>query len=431
MPSLVVVGTQWGDEGKGKIVDQLASRADLVVRFQGGANAGHTIYVDGEKHVFHLLPSGILQKNCIVAIANGVALDPGILIDEINLLEDRDYSISPENLKISPFAHVVMPYHKILDGLQEDRKSSVKVGTTKKGIGPCYEDKMARIGIRVMDLIDEKALREKLAYAVELKNDIITKIYGGQPLDLDEVYNTYRDYGKKLDDFVYDISYLIDDFLSNGKKVLFEGAQATCLDIDFGTYPFVTSSNTTVGGVMTGTGVAFSKLDNVLGIVKAYTTRVGEGSFPTEQDNATGRLIRDIAGEYGATTGRPRRCGWLDLLMLKYAVRINGITSLALTRLDVLDGLENIEAAVSYVAGERVIEEFSPFIIKDKELAPEYKSFEGWKEKTSHIRTYAELPQKAREYIEFIEDYTGVPVSVISVGPSREQTIFKDNKNLL
>ncbi|HPJ70606.1 MAG TPA: adenylosuccinate synthase [Candidatus Mcinerneyibacteriales bacterium] len=431
MPSLVVVGTQWGDEGKGKIVDQLAERADLVVRFQGGANAGHTIYVGEEKFVFHLLPSGILHEKCIVAIGNGVVLDPDILMDEINTLEDHGFSVSPENLKISPLAHVVMPYHKRLDELQEMRKSEGKVGTTKRGIGPCYEDKMARIGIRVMDLIDEERLSKRLRYALELKNDLITKIYGGEPFTYDELFEEYADYGRRLDDFVYDVSYLINDFLDNNKKVLFEGAQATCLDIDFGTYPFVTSSSTTIGGAITGSGVAPKRLEEILGIVKAYTTRVGEGMFPTELPGETGQRIRDIAGEYGASTGRPRRCGWLDLLMLKYAVRINGITSIALTRLDVLDSFETINAATGYTLEGAEIEEFSPFILSLGELKPVFRTFKGWQKGITEVKTYEDLPEEARTYIAFIEEYLNVPVSIVSVGPRRDQTIIRPGYNLL
>jgi adenylosuccinate synthase len=431
MPSLVVVGTQWGDEGKGKIVDQLSERADLVVRFQGGANAGHTIYVGEDKYVFHLLPSGILHDKCIVAIGNGVVLDPEILMEEINTLEDHGYSVAPENLKISPLAHVVMPYHKRIDELQELRKSASKVGTTKRGIGPCYEDKMARIGIRVMDLIDEKRLAERLKYTLELKNDLITKIYGGQPFSFESLLEEYADYGRRLDDFVYDVSYLANDFLDHGKKVLFEGAQATCLDIDFGTYPFVTSSSTTIGGAVTGAGVAPQRLNEILGIVKAYTTRVGEGTFPTELNDETGQRIRDIAGEYGASTGRPRRCGWLDLLMLKYAVRINGITSVALTRLDVLDSFDTIQAAVEYNYDGAALEEFSPFILSLGELKPVYKTFKGWESPISGVKEFEKLPGEARDYISFIEEYLGVPVSIISVGPRRDQTIIRPGFQLL
>src|SRR6056297_260919 len=430
MPSLAVIGTQWGDEGKGKIVDQLSEKKDLVVRFQGGANAGHTIYVDNEKYVFHLIPSGILHEDVIVGIGNGVVLDPEVLMDEINMLEDRDHRVDAENLKISPLAHVVMPYHKIFDGIREEEKKDKKIGTTKRGIGPCYEDKMARIGIRVMDLVDEEKLYEKLKFNIEVKNKILVKAYGKEKLDFDRIFEEYRLYGKKLKNFVYDVSYLIDDFYKNGKNVLFEGAQGSCLDIDFGTYPYVTSSNTSAGGILTGAGVSKDKVDEVLGVVKAYTSRVGAGIFPTEQINEVGEKIRNIGKEFGATTGRPRRCGWLDLIMLKYVVRINSLSGIALTRLDILDEFEELKICTGYEIEGNIVEDFSTNFMAYDKLNPIYETFKGWESQTTGIKKYENLPENAKKYIKFIENFLNVPVYIISVGPNRTQTIFKNKKYL-
>src|SRR6056297_1572226 len=428
MPSLAVIGTQWGDEGKGKIVDQLSEKKDLVVRFQGGANAGHTIYVNDEKYVFHLIPSGILHEDVIVGI--GVVLDPEVLMDEINMLEDRDHRVDSENLKISPLAHVVMPYHKIFDGIREEEKKDKKIGTTKRGIGPCYEDKMARIGIRVMDLVDEEKLYEKLKFNIEVKNKILVKAYGKEKLDFDRIFEEYRLYGKKLKNFVYDVSYLIDDFYKNEKNVLFEGAQGSCLDIDFGTYPYVTSSNTSAGGILTGAGVSKDKVDEVLGVVKAYTSRVGAGIFPTEQINEVGEKIRNIGKEFGATTGRPRRCGWLDLIMLKYVVRINSLSGIALTRLDILDEFEELKICTGYEIEGNIVEDFSTNFMAYDKLNPIYETFKGWESQTTGIKKYENLPENAKKYIKFIENFLNVPVDIISVGPNRTQTIFKNKKYL-
>lgn len=431
MPSLAIVGSQWGDEGKGKIVDQLSENSDLVIRFQGGANAGHTIYVNDKKHVFHLMPSGILHDDVVVGIGNGVALDPKILIDEINMLEDEGVMVTSENLKISPLTHIVFPYHKILDGAREKMKKDKKIGTTKKGIGPCYEDKMSRIGIRFMDLIDEDRLYAKLKYNLKLKNKLFENIYSEQSLNFEEIYEEYKRYGQKLKNFVYDISYLVDDFLANDKNVLFEGAQGSLLDIDYGTYPYVTSSNTTTGGIMTGSGVAYNKLNRVVGIVKAYTSRVGKGVFPTELKNDIGEKIREIGNEFGATTGRPRRCGWLDLILLKYVKRINGLSAIALTRLDILDEFEEIKVCTGYKIDGEEIEEYSTnYLGADIEIEPIFETFEGWQEDTTEIREYENLPENAKEYVKFIENYLDLPVDIISIGPNRTQTIFK-NKNYL
>ncbi len=431
MPSFSVLGSQWGDEGKGKIVDQLSENVDLVVRFQGGANAGHTIYVDGEKFVFHLIPSGILHENVIVGIGNGVALDPEIILNEITMLKDENYKVSSENLKISPLAHIVMPYHKELDGLREKRKKDKKIGTTKKGIGPCYEDKMSRIGIRFADLINDDKLYEKLSYVVPLKNKIIKNVYEKDiSFDIDELFEKYRDYGKRLSNFVYDISYLIDDFYENGKKVLFEGAQGALLDIDFGTYPYVTSSNTTAGGILTGTGAGCRKVDNVLGIVKSYTSRVGSGIFPTELKDEVGSKIREIGNEYGATTGRPRRCGWLDLVLLKYVKRINGLTGIALTRLDILDQFEKIKVCVGYKIDGEHVEEFSTNYLSIEKIDPIYETFEGWETDITGIKNYDNLPKNAKKYISFIENNLEIDVDIISVGPNRSQTILRTEKYL-
>ena len=431
MPSFSVLGSQWGDEGKGKIVDQLSENVDLVVRFQGGANAGHTIYVDGEKYVFHLIPSGILHENVIVGIGNGVALDPEIILNEITMLKDKNYKVSSENLKISPLAHIVLPYHKELDGLREDSKKEKKIGTTKKGIGPCYEDKMSRIGVRFADLINEDKLYEKLSYVVPLKNKIIKNVYGKDiSFDVDELFEKYRDYGKRLSNFVYDISYLINDFYENDKKILFEGAQGALLDIDFGTYPYVTSSNTTAGGILTGTGTGCNKVDNVLGIVKSYTSRVGSGIFPTELKDEVGNRIRETGNEYGATTGRPRRCGWLDLVLLKYVKRINGLTGIALTRLDILDNFDEIKICVGYKIDGEHIEEFSTNYLSIDEIKPIYRTFKGWNSDTTKIKEYDNLPEMAKNYISFIEENLGIPADIISVGPNRSQTILRTNKYL-
>lgn len=421
MPSVTIIGAQWGDEGKAKIVDQLAEHADLVVRAQGGANAGHTIYFNKEKIVFHLLPSGVLHEKTMVAIGNGVVLDPDVLLQEMRLLQDKGFTITPDKLKISPLAHVVMPYHIVLDGLQEKRRAN-KIGTTNRGIGPCYEDKMSRMGIRVADMVNETVLKEKIDFVVAFKNELITKVYGAAPLDAEAIFEKYREYGKKLDDYVFDISYLIHDFYKNGKNVLFEGAQASCLDIDFGTYPDVTSSNTTIGGFLTGTGINTKMIDNVIGVMKAYTTRVGEGVFPSELNDAVGQRIRDIAQEYGATTGRPRRCGWLDLLAVKYAQRINGYTAYALTRLDMLDEFEEVKIAVGYKVNGEEIEEFLPTYSGIVE--PVYVTFPGWQTPTQNIRSFEKLPVNAQKYITFIEEYLATPIEIVSVGPYREQSIY-------
>lgn len=420
-----IVGAQWGDEGKGRVVDSLGSRVDIFARYQGGANAGHTVIVDGTKYVFHLLPSGMLYpcKTCI--IGNGVVIDPDQLLTELRELQDQGKDRA--RLIISGAAHVVMPYHKLLDRAQESlRGKGRKIGTTGRGIGPAYVDKYSRCGIRVEDLLDGDILREKLEYNLEEKNLQLTKIYGGKPLSFDEVYEKSLQWGKAMGPYVGDASLVIDEALREGKNVLFEGAQGTLLDIDHGTYPYVTSSSPIAAGGCVGLGVGPGAVDRVIGVVKAYCTRVGEGPFPTEDTGPAGERLRENGGEFGATTGRPRRCGWLDMVALRYAVRVNGMGSIALTKLDVLTGFDRIAVCTAYLADRIRHDHFPSGVSLQEKAEPQYIYMEGWKEDLTGCREYSELPAQARAYVEYIEKTVGVPVNLIGVGPGREQTILRN-----
>lgn len=421
MPTRVVIGTQWGDEGKGKYIDMLAKNSDIVVRFSGGNNAGHTIVADGVKYALHLIPSGILHKGKICIIGNGVVVDPAVLLEETKKLNEK--GISTDKLLISDRAHVIMPYHKLLDELQEKFRGDNSIGTTKRGIGPCYADKTERCGIRICDLIDEEILIEKIKQNLIVKNLIIEKVYGGQKFDENEIINEYLEYGKLLKPHVANTNSFLFDAMEQGKNILFEGAQATFLDLDFGTYPYVTSSNPTAGGVCTGAGIGPVNIDEVYGVFKAYTSRVGAGPFPTEQDNEMGDKIRELGFEYGTTTGRPRRCGWLDLVMIRYAARINGLTSLAINHLDTIGKIPKIKLCVAYMKEGQQINYFPSSLKELEKCEPMYEEFDTWDEDISNIREFDELPTNAKTYIKRIEDIVGVKVKLIGVGKEREQTI--------
>ncbi|WP_297058482.1 adenylosuccinate synthase [Thermosulfurimonas sp.] len=424
MPSVVVVGTQWGDEGKGKIVDLLAERADYIVRFQGGNNAGHTLVINGRKHILHLIPSGIFHEGKTCLIGNGVVVDPAVLLSEIDRLQESGLPVPPGKLYLSEKAHLIMPYHKAIDLGRESLRGKTRIGTTGRGIGPCYEDKIARRGIRVSDLLDPELFGQKLKEILEEKNFYLQKYLGRDPLSYEEVYETYLRYGERLAPYVANISEILAQARREGKNILFEGAQGTQLDIDHGTYPFVTSSNTVAGNACAGAGVGPTSIDYVLGIAKAYTTRVGEGPFPTELRDATGDHLRECGGEYGSTTGRPRRCGWLDGVILREAVRLNGLSGLAITKLDVLSGLTEIRFCEAYELEGRRLSSLPARVSEIYRVKPLYRSFRGWQEDLTNCRSLDDLPTAAREYLRFIEDFTGVPVIMVSTGPSRDQNIL-------
>ena len=424
MTSFVVLGAQWGDEGKGKMTDYLAEKADVVVRFQGGNNAGHTVEVGDKQYKLHLIPSGILYKDKLNIIANGVVVDPEALFTEIEYLENLGEDITKERLMISDRAQVIMPYHKILDALKEEARGKNDIGTTRKGIGPCYTDKFERCGIRVCDLIKPEVLREKLTEYLKDKNDIITKVYNGTALNLEDIYEKYVEYGKRIKPFVFDTSVKIFDSIKENKKVLFEGAQGTLLDIDFGSYPYVTSSNTIAGGLCTGTGIGPTMLDSAVGVVKAYTTRVGKGPFPTELNDEVGEWIREKGHEYGVTTGRSRRCGWLDLVILKTAARVSGLTSFSVTKIDTLAGLEKLKVCVGYKLEDKVIDYFPASLEDLAKCEPIYEEFDGWDDSVAAARSYDELPENAKIYLKKIEEFTGVKIAIVSVGPKRDQTMM-------
>ena len=427
MASVVIVGTQWGDEGKGKVVDLLTADADVIVRFQGGNNAGHTIVFDDKKFILHLIPSGIFhpEKKCL--IGNGVVIDPEVLLKEIENLESQGVSVRPGHLYISERAHLIMPYHKAIDHGREAKKGKTKIGTTGRGIGPCYEDKIARRGIKVGDLLDEKLFHDKLKEVLEEKNFYLTQYLGGEALSFDEIYDSYRRMGERLAPYVTNVALELERARKEGAKILFEGAQGTQLDIDHGTYPFVTSSNTVAGGACHGAGVGPTSIDFVLGICKAYTTRVGGGPFPTELFDETGQYMRERGGEYGSTTGRPRRCGWLDGVVLREAVRLNGLSALAVTKLDVLTGLDPLKVCVAYeLDGER-IENVPGNIRAVERLKPIYEEVPGWHEDISTVTRFEDLPENCRRYLRYLEEFSGVPVEIVSVGPAREQTIVLKN----
>ena len=424
---LAIVGTQWGDEGKGKVVDLLSAKAEVIVRFQGGNNAGHTVIVHGKKIILHLIPSGILNPNTKCVIGNGVVIDPAVLLEEIASLKKGGIDINPKNIAISDRAHVIMPYHIAIDKLREDTKQHKFIGTTRRGIGPCYEDKAARLGIRMCDLISEEKFRKKLDDVLPIKNQIIEKIYNGEKCNDEEIFKTYSSFGKILAEYVTDTAQLLNGFAERKKRIILEGAQGSFLDIDHGTYPFVTSSNTTIGGAYTGTGLAMKNNLGVVGIVKAYTTRVGEGPLPTEVFNDELSLFQGRGNEYGATTGRPRRCGWLDLVILRTSIMINGISHLVLTKLDVLSGLKKIKICTRYKYRNEIFDYLPTDLGKLQESEPEYMEVQGWDEDITQIREYNELPMRAKKYIEQLELLTNVPVSIVSVGPDRNQTIVRED----
>lgn len=423
MSNKIVVGAQWGDEGKGKITDMLAETADLVVRYGGGNNAGHTVIVGQEKFELHLIPSGILYEDKKSVLGGGVVIDPEAMIEEMEGLEKRGISLA--NLYISETAHVIMPYHRMLDALEEERKGDSKIGTTGKGIGPCYTDKTARRGIRIADLLDEGRLRAKLQKALDYHNVLLKNVYNAKTLKAEEIIKEYQPYIEKLRPYVTNTSLLLNEAHKNNEKIFFEGAQGTLLDIDYGTYPFVTSSNPTAGGVCTGTGMGPTTIDDVIGVTKAYLTRVGAGPFPTELDNQWGEYLRDKGHEFGVTTGRPRRCGWLDIPILKHAVRVNGLTEIALTKIDVLTGIDEIKVCTAYQHGEELVEEFPPYLESEIPYEPVYEKWPGWEEDITGIRDYDQLPKNAQKYIERIEELIGVPAKIISVGPGRKQAIIR------
>ncbi len=420
--NFVVVGAQWGDEGKGKLIDILSEDVDITVRYQGGNNAGHTVIVGDKEYIFHLIPSAILRASKTCVIGNGVVIDPKALIEEIDDLIKRSLPMTSKQLKISSNAHVVMPYHKVMDQLRE-RKCATKIGTTGRGIGPCYSDKIGRMGIRMIDLLNPQILKSKLQDNLNEKNDIFSKVYDHQRYDFKKIYQEYLRYGQRLKPYICDTSIFLNESIDKKKKVLFEGAQGTFLDVDFGTYPFVTSSNATIGGVCSGTGVPPTKIGRVIAAVKAYTTRVGEGPFPTEFDHKMNEIIRQKGHEFGSTTGRPRRCGWFDSVLVRYASIINGASELAIMKLDVLDGLDELKIAVAYKYKGKIYKSFPYDLEVLSNASIVYETMKGWKESTRGIRKYNKLPLNARRYIERMEKLVGVRVKYISVGSKRDEII--------
>lgn len=421
MATSMVIGTQWGDEGKGKIVDFLAEEADVVVRSQGGNNAGHTVVVDGKAFALRLLPSGILYEGKKNIIGAGVVVDPKVLLEEIAGLEKEGKSAA--SLEISERAHVIFPYHNALDVAEEAAKGDAKIGTTKNGIGPCYADKVNRVGIRMVDLLNTETFKEQLKANVELKNKILTKVYEAEPVSYEQILADYTNYAEQLRSHVKNTTASLYEEIENGKKVLFEGAQATMLDLDHGTYPFVTSSHPIAGGASVGSGMGPKFMDNIIGVVKAYSTRVGEGPFPSEQVNEVGEYLRNTAHEFGTVTGRARRCGWLDLMVVRYAAVLNSLDYLAITRLDILDGLEELQICVGYKLNGENVKGFPADLNVLGQVEPIYETLPGWNTPISHIRKYDELPENARRYVERIAEVTGVPIGIVSVGPNRDETI--------
>ena len=422
MASVIIVGTQWGDEGKGKIVDYLANKAQYVVRSQGGSNAGHTVVVDSVKYKLRLLPSGILHKDKVCIIGNGVVIEPKVFLSEIDALIEKKVNMS--NLKISNRAHVLMPYHKILDELQEEDLGENKLGTTKNGIGPCYMDKASRLGIRIVDLMNKETFAKKLKFNVELKNKLLKKLYNHDGINYKELLKEYLEYADRLRPYVADTTTILNKAIKEKKNILFEGAQATMLDLDHGTYPFVTSSYPAAGGACTGSGVGPRKIDNVIGVVKAYSTRVGEGPFPSELFDDVGQFIRDKGGEYGTVTGRPRRCGWLDACVIKYASYINGLDSVAITRLDILDELDKLKICVAYKYNGEILEDYPADLDILSKAEPVYEEFDGWKTSTANIREYDKLPENAKKYLKRLSEVIDTEISIVSVGAGRDETII-------
>lgn len=423
MSTLVVVGIQWGDEGKGKLVDFLSHKAHMIVRFQGGNNAGHTIVIEGQKYILHLIPSGILNKGKKCIIGNGVVIDPAVFLAEVKKLKDRGIKIE-NNLFISKTAHLIMPYHIAIEREHEKTKN---IGTTGRGIGPAYTDKISRNGIRVIDLFYPEILLSKINSNLSTINFLLKNLYNADPLSAEDIYGLYLSYAKELSEYVADTDILLNDAIDSDANILFEGAQGTLLDIDHGTYPFVTSSNTVTGGVCTGSGVSPLKINKILGVAKAYTTRVGEGPFPTEIKDSIGDCIRQRGGEYGSTTGRPRRCGWLDMIALKYAIRLNGLTGLAITKLDVLDGLDKIKICLGYKYKDTIYNNFPKELEVLQNCEPVYKELPGWTESTVGIKDFDKLPKNAKSYIKEIENILKTKVQIISTGQGREDTILLED----
>ena len=420
MSSVVVVGTQWGDEGKGKITDFLSENAEVIARYQGGNNAGHTIRFNGVTYKLHLIPSGIFYKDKTCVIGNGMVVDPKALVTELAYLHERN--VSTDNLRISNRAHVILPYHLKLDAVEEERKGANKIGTTKKGIGPAYMDKAARVGIRIADLLDRDVFEEKLARNLEEKNRLLEKMYDAEGFKIEDILDEYYEYGQQIKQYVCDTSVVLNDALDDGRRVLFEGAQGVMLDIDQGTYPFVTSSNPVAGGVTIGSGVGPTKIQHVVGVSKAYTTRVGDGPFPTELNNEIGDQIREVGREYGTTTGRPRRVGWFDSVVVRHARRVSGITDLSLNSIDVLTGIETLKICVAYKYRGEILEEFPASLKALAECEPVYEEMPGWTEDITGAKSLSDLPENARHYLERVSQLTGIPLSIFSVGPDRSQT---------
>ncbi|MEE9187616.1 MAG: adenylosuccinate synthase [Bacteroidota bacterium] len=423
MPVEVVVGAQWGDEGKGKVIDLLSENVDIVARYQGGANAGHTVIVDDREVVLHLIPSGIFHPNVVCVIGNGVVLDPIALLEEIEQLKGLGVEVK-SRLLVSHNAHLIMPYHKLLDSIREQGEN--KIGTTGKGIGPAYMDKFMRIGIKIVDLLDRDVLAAKLKHNIEEKNELLRKVYGSEALHVDKIIQEYQEFDKKIDEYITDTTSYLYQAIRQGKRILAEGAQGALLDVDHGTYPFVTSSNPTSGGACTGLGIPPTAITKITGVTKAYTTRVGHGPFPTEQLNETGDRMRSIGQEYGTTTGRPRRCGWLDAVLLRYSVMVNGFERLAISKLDVLDNFDEIQVCIGYEVNGKLLKKFPSDVNTLSKVKPIYETFKGWNTKLSGARAFADLPESARKYVDVMERFSGAKISLISVGARREQTVTKN-----
>ncbi len=426
MSVIVIVGAQWGDEGKGKIVDVLTEKADCVARYQGGHNAGHTVVINNEKFVLHIVPSGVLHKGKLCIIGNGVVVDPASLIKEIDGLKERGIEVG-QNLLLSKNAHLIMPYHTAIEKEQENNKGSKKIGTTGKGIGPSYVDKTARTGFRVGELLYPEAFTEKLAVNIAGVNHILKTLYNADGFDVDAVYKEYMGYASRLSEHIADTDIIVNRIIDEKKNVLLEGAQGTLLDIDHGTYPYVTSSSASAGGACTGLGISPVKINKIVGIVKAYTTRVGEGPFPTEIKGHIGEAIREKGGEYGATTGRPRRCGWLDVVALRHSIRINGFGGLVMTKLDILDGMEKLMICKAYKHSGKLYEDFPKELNILQECEPVYEEVPGWKSSTTGIKDFEKLPENAKSYIRMIEKMLGVPVEIVSLGQRRDELIVLKN----
>ena len=421
MSVTILVGSQWGDEGKGKIVDILSEKYEIVARYQGGANAGHTVEIGDKKYILHLIPSGILRKDVVCVIGNGVVVDPVALLEEIDLLEKNNISVKGR-LFISHNAHLIMPYHKLLDSISES--GEVKIGTTGRGIGPCYIDKYARKGIKIVDLLDRAGLEQKIKQNINEKNAILKKVYEREELSAAEIVKEYVEFDKTIDQYITDAPQYLNSAIAEGKSVLLEGAQGALLDVDHGTYPFVTSSSPTSGGACTGTGIAPNRITNVVGIVKAYVTRVGYGPFPTELLDEDGETLRKIGAEYGATTGRPRRCGWFDAALLKYSSMINGLDEVAITKLDVLSGFDNIKVCVAYELDGKILKSFPTDVERLSKVKPVYETLPGWKSDISKAKTFDELPENCKKYLNYISEKSNIKIKIISVGPKRSETII-------